>query len=214
MPHDFMTDINMIEKRIEARKAHMSVLKRCMFELKGVPQFESFIERLREFISSLRNICSELQASVRAILRTSVSCASLTLQQMDREIPRAISDNRNPEKLRAVSAVYEEEVTRRRKAGSDSSGRELVGDIAKFKARSIHLVKKREALVEERRRSGLRSEGFLLDGQFLQKSDFLIKSEKKLTKFGLGEDADLGLLLAVDTKRGKACFVVRALLKA
>ena len=42
----------------------MSILKKCRFELQGRAEFDTFIERLKEFIAALRNICSELQATV------------------------------------------------------------------------------------------------------------------------------------------------------
>lgn len=62
---DFSVDVDVIKKRVEARKEHMNIMKRCLFELKGVPEFGALVERLREYIASLRNICSELQAAVR-----------------------------------------------------------------------------------------------------------------------------------------------------
>ena len=64
VPGDFVVDVDIIQKRVEARRDHMNVLKRCLFELRGVPEFGTLVERLREYISSLRNICSELQAAV------------------------------------------------------------------------------------------------------------------------------------------------------
>ena len=49
---------------MESRRQHMSILRRCRFSLEGTAKFDTFIERLKEFIATLRNICSELQAIV------------------------------------------------------------------------------------------------------------------------------------------------------
>lgn len=57
-------DVGTIQKDVERRTQHMKILKRCHFQLKGRKEFDQLISRLREFIQSLRNICSEHQADV------------------------------------------------------------------------------------------------------------------------------------------------------
>ena len=126
---------------------------------------------------------------------------------MDREIPRAISENQNPEALRTVSAVYNAEADLRRNTGHEAGGRKLVGEIAAFKSRSIRLVKKREKEIEDRKRRGLHAESFLFDGQFLHVADFEIVT--RLSKgFMRDVDDEPSLLLAVDKKKRKACYIV------
>ena len=53
-----------IHRKLDSRRQRMSVLKRCRFQLQGTAEFDTFIERLKEYIAALRNICSELQATV------------------------------------------------------------------------------------------------------------------------------------------------------
>ena len=57
-------DIGTIQKDVERRKHNMSIVYRCHFQLKGAKEFDQLVSRLREFIQSLRNICSEYQADV------------------------------------------------------------------------------------------------------------------------------------------------------
>lgn len=57
-------NVDQIQRRMDSRRQHMSILRRCRFQLEGTAKFDTFIERLKEFIATLRNICSEIQAIV------------------------------------------------------------------------------------------------------------------------------------------------------
>ena len=60
-----LRNVGQVRSKVETRRNHMNIMKRCHFELKGTTQFDGLVERLREFIVVLRNICSETQAMVR-----------------------------------------------------------------------------------------------------------------------------------------------------
>ncbi|KAL8824223.1 MAG: hypothetical protein Q9191_005203 [Dirinaria sp. TL-2023a] len=150
----------------------MSILRRCRFSLEGTAKFDTFIERLKEFIATLRNICSELQAI-----------------QLERSLPDHVSSNRDPDKLRAVSRIYGEEAERRRKAGQHTQGPELIRDIAAFKASAQQLVKRRRTALQQDEM--LNEKSFLLSGEYLNVDNFDFKespSETGSTQIALAKD--------------------------
>lgn len=97
--------------------------------------------------------------------------------------------------------MYGEEVEKRRKAGQQAKGPELIRDIAAFKARAQHLVRKRYELLEKRRNSN-QENPFLLSGSYLNVEDFKIKE-------ALGGARSTKVSLAVEKKAQKARYIVR-----
>lgn len=57
-------DVTHIRKHVEIRRQHMTLVKRCHFQLKGTTKLDELVSTLREFIQVLRNICSDIQADV------------------------------------------------------------------------------------------------------------------------------------------------------
>ena len=91
-------------------------------------------------------------------------------KQLERALPSHVSSNRDPRNLETVSKVYGEEIERRQKAGQKAQGLELIRDIAAFKARAQHLVKRRHELQEEK--PELIEKSFLMSGNYLDFEDF------------------------------------------
>lgn len=56
------------EKAIKVRQSHMSILKRCHFQLRGGAKFDALITRLMEYVDNLSKMCSEIQAEVEYLL--------------------------------------------------------------------------------------------------------------------------------------------------
>ena len=115
-------------------------------------------------------------------------------------MPEHISSNQNPESLEVVGRVYNKEIDRRRQAGQDIGGAELIRDIAVFKARAQYLAGKRQTLLQKRRASG-NENSFLLSGKYLECQDFEV-----LKGFLSGEDTILSL--AMDKRLKKARYIV------
>ncbi|KAL6719728.1 hypothetical protein ACLMJK_001649 [Lecanora helva] len=182
-----LTDIGSIHKKVETRRQHMNILKRCHFELRGVDQFEALVERLKEFITTLRNICSEAQA-----------------MQIDRGLPGHISSNQDPDSLEVVSRVYDKEVKERQKIGRDVEGTELIRDIAAFKARVQKLAKIRSNELKEGKDLG-RRKSFLLKGGYLEQRDFEVVEDD--TDFATSYAEDSSISLALSTREHKICYV-------
>ena len=76
-------NVGVIQKDLERRRQHMSIIDRCHFQLRGTDKFDKLVLRLREFIDGLRAMCQEVQASVRcfapsACLTSKNGCSKLT----------------------------------------------------------------------------------------------------------------------------------------
>ena len=58
-------NVGIIQKDVERRRQHMSIVDRCHFQLRGTDKFDKLVSRLREFIDGLRAICQDVQTHVR-----------------------------------------------------------------------------------------------------------------------------------------------------
>ena len=111
-----------------------------------------------------------------------------------------MSNNRDPESLKAVSKVYGEEVERRRKAGQHTQGPELIRDIAAFKSRAQELVRRRRIALQQRETSS-HKKSFLLSGEYLRVEDFDFKES-------LSDTGNTKITLATDRAARKTRYIV------
>ena len=162
---------NIGEQDVKTIRNHMDMVMRCHFKLRGEKQFAALVERLKEFVDNLLKMCSEVQA--QASRRPFGLGISLTLgtQRIENAILQELFGNDNPNHLRSISKVYEQEVVDRKKAGQRYQGYELIKEVAGFKARVQHLAEKR-AEETAKRRASQRTNPFLLSSSFLDMDDF------------------------------------------
>ena len=115
-------------------------------------------------------------------------------------LPRHLFSTEDPNSLEVVSRVYGEEVERRRKEGQEAQGLELIRDIAAFKARAQYLVKKRYAVLDERKQSG-QEKSFLLSGVYLDVQNFETQEPPSPAE-------STSVSLAIDKRVQKARYIV------
>ena len=58
-------------KDVADRDQHMNILKRCHFQLTGGAKFDLLISRIIEYVDCIFKMCSEAQAEVMSLCRTS-----------------------------------------------------------------------------------------------------------------------------------------------
>ena len=95
----------------------------------------------------------------------------LGIQRIEKALLKELSSNDNPDYLRSISKVYEQEAVHRKKAGQRYQGYELIKEVADFKARVQHLAEKR-AEETAKRRASQRTNAFLLSTDFLDVEAF------------------------------------------
>ena len=92
-------------------------------------------------------------------------------QRIEKAILKQLSNSNNPDDLKSISRVYEEEVKDRKRAGQRYQGYELIQEVFDFKARIQQLARKRAKEMTKRRASG-RSTVFLFSKPFLNVNEF------------------------------------------
>ena len=86
-----------------------------------------------------------------------------------------MSTSDNPDDLRSISRVYEQEAVERKRAGQRYQGYELIKEVADFKAR-VQLLATQRAEETAKRRASRRSNAFLLSRKFLKMDEFQYRS--------------------------------------
>ena len=149
----------------------MNIVMRCHFKLRGEQKFAELVERLKEFVENLLKMCSEVQAQVTRKPSKRTKSLTLGIQRIEKAILKQLSNSDNPDDLKSISRVYEQEVEDRKRAGQRYQGYELIKEVFDFKARVQHLARKR-ADETTKRKVSRRSNAFLLSTRFLDVNDF------------------------------------------
>ena len=103
---------------------------------------------------------------------------TLGIQRIEKAILKQLSNSNNPDDLRSISRVYEQEAVERKRAGQRYQGYEMIKEVADFKARVQHLAEKR-AEETAKRRASQRTNAFLLSTDFLDIEKFQFSIPKR-----------------------------------
>ena len=166
---------NIGEQDVQVIRNHMNIVKRCHFKLRGEQKFAGLVERLKEFVENLLKMCSEVQAQVHRKPSERTKSLTLGIQRIEKAILKQLSNSDNPDDLKSISRVYEQEVEDRKRAGKRYQGYELIKEVSDFKATVQHLAKKR-AEETAKHRNSRRSNAFLLSTRFLELKEFRFDS--------------------------------------
>ncbi|MCJ1428544.1 hypothetical protein MMC29_006454 [Sticta canariensis] len=109
---------NLNERKLERRKAHMSLLKRCKFVLKDSKGFDKLTLKIIECVENLDKMCSwQLALTIR------------------RGVLQVLDEEKNPQALASLSKAAYEMSGEKQGAGENHAGYSLFASITAFKAK-------------------------------------------------------------------------------